>query len=216
MCGRFSQHFEPGEIVSLFGVAPGDSFVRNYNVAPTDSPIVIVRGEDGDRRIVHMSWGLPLQRLKKILPLARAESVSSKPSFKQSVEKRRCIVPVAGFYEWQDIGKKKRQPHYASTEGVMGLAAIHKSGHFAILTTPSNTEMVHIHDRMPAVLPPDQFDAWLDPETEVPFLEGLLVPYEGAMHAHSVSHHVNKAEHNDPECIAPFTQKEPPQGELPF
>ena len=147
---------------------------------------------------------------------ARAETVHSHGSFKRSFEKRRCIVPAGGFYEWKKAGTAK-VPHWiclkdGSWMGFAGLYTWWKSpdGQWVpsctIVTTSPNSLMEPIHDRMPVVLTEGAYDIWLAPEnTDLAELKEVLVPYPAhEMRAHTVAPLVNKVDDDGPELIEPI------------
>lgn len=178
MCSRYCLT-SPHEVVrSYFGTVRGHDYPPRYNIAPTQ-PVAIVRvGADDRRELALVRWGLIPGWVKQpdefaTLVNARAETALEKPSFKNALKHRRCIVPADAYYEW--TGKSgARQPHMvhpASGSGVIGIAGLweHWMGAegsemetMAILTVPANDRVRSIHDRMPAVLDPADFDAWLD------------------------------------------------------
>lgn len=143
---------------------------------------------------------------------ARSETVAEKPSFRRAFKDRRCLIPADGFYEWQRTNGGK-QPYYFQTEDRRPFAfaglweswsregeEIHSC---AILTTNANDLVGEIHPRMPVILPPEDYDLWLDPDArESDLLLPLLRPYPaGDMQAHPVSRKVNKPSNNDPGCV---------------
>ena len=140
---------------------------------------------------------------------ARAESLAEKASFKGPFRAKRAIVPALGFYEWQreDNGKT---PHYIQLEGEqpMGFAGLYDLWNdevlsFTIITTTPNELMKHIHDRMPVILSPEDYDRWLDPSlTHAKEVEDLLKPYHGKMNATVVISAVNSPKNNSPDLIA--------------
>ena len=178
MCSRYSLTTPAEAVRAFFRAERGHDFPPRYNIAPTQ-PVSIVRiGADGRRELVLVRWGLIPGWVEDpgsfaTLINARAETVLDKPSFKNAMRHRRCIVPADAFYEW--TGKPgARRPHIASRadgESLLGLAGLweHWMGAdgseietMAILTVPANAALLTIHDRMPAILPEAAFDGWLD------------------------------------------------------
>lgn len=178
MCTRYCLT-SPYEVVrNLFRTMRGHDYPPRYNVAPTQ-PVAIVRtGADGKRELALVRWGLIPGWVKQpdefaTLVNARAETAMEMPSFKNALKHRRCIVPADGYYEW--TGKPgARRPHLvyaAAGPSPFGMAALwehwmdaegSEMETMAILTVPANGLVRAICDRMPAILAPEAFDAWLD------------------------------------------------------
>lgn len=232
MCGRFASTSTPDQLASYFGAEapellddePRADYRADYNVAPTrDVPVVRVR--EGGRRLDQLRWGL-VPRWAKDLRIgskminARGETVATKNSFRSAFTRRRCIVAADGFYEWQrldvaDGEKPKKQPmfiHRADGDPLAfaglyerwtdaeGLREIHTC---TIITTEANDMMANIHDRMPVLLAPADWDEWLDPDNDDgPGLQRLLVPAPNALlAAYPVSDSVNSVKNNDPSLL---------------
>ncbi len=207
MCGRFTLQSAPR--VKLNGVRSSDlSFEARYNIAPTQEVPVI--GDFGSglelRKLV---WGLIPARSNdgKIFINARAETIDVKPSFSESFRKRRCLILADGFFEWKRSGKSK-QPYYfqLSDESTFAFAGIWENRGpqktCAIVTTTANETMEPIHNRMPVILSPENYNLWLDPRTDLESLRKLLVPFPAAMISfHPVSTAVNSAQNDSPELI---------------
>ena len=196
-----------------------------YNIAPSQE-VAVVRDGDGGRSLSMLRWGLipgwakdPAIAYKLIN--ARSETVSEKPSFRSAYRRRRCLIPADGFYEWTRRGKTK-QPWLIGPEdgGVFAFAGLWErwtvpegaalTGSLAellpgdvvetctILTTVANGVVARVHNRMPVILPPGAFAAWLE-GSEVP-----LGPCPAdAMTIHPVSTLVNKPANDDPRCVEP-------------
>ncbi|HKY14288.1 MAG TPA: SOS response-associated peptidase [Microthrixaceae bacterium] len=225
MCGRFVSASPPDEIASYFGVEAMSEQVLepSYNVAPTDD-VYVVYSDGGMRRLDPFHWGL-VPRWAKDMSIgnrminARAESVATNNAFKSSFAKRRCFLPVDGFYEWKVVeGQKKKQPyfiHHPDGEpfALGGLWAEwrgkDRNGEeitlrsTTIITGEPNEKMAELHDRMPLILPPDQWDRWLDPEfDDVDALGKLLVPAPSSLIAfHPVSTEVNNVRNSGPQLM---------------
>ena len=229
MCGRFTLTQSATAIADHFELDDLPLLAPRYNIAPTQ-PVAVVRARSSnrqadDRQFTHLVWGLipawakdPAMGAKLIN--ARAETLAEKPSFRSAFKYRRCLIPVDGFYEWQRIEKKKqpylfgladRQPfafaglweHWQSPDG----SEIESC---TIITTEANSLMRSIHDRMPVILQPQDYQQWLDPAVQkVDQLRSLLRPYEPAsdpkaLTAHPVSAKVNNPRHDSPDCIEPI------------
>ncbi len=219
MCGRFVQKTDLRIVASLFDAPIIESHVAaSYNIAPRQ-PIAVIM-EKGHRKIVTMKWGLiPYwaedPAIANHLINARSETVAQKPSFRDSLEKRRCIIIADGFYEWQGTGLAKKPFYvYMKNEHPFGMAGLfdywtsakgEKEITCTIITTEANELMKPIHHRMPVILDPRDFGSWLNTvETDVRKVMGLLRPCESKLLlAHEVGLAVNNAGHNAPDCILP-------------
>lgn len=232
MCGRYTLISNAEAIRRLFELPEFDErlVVPRYNIAPTQ-PVVVVRQMERGRELVPMRWGFIPSWAKdhKAVPLllnARAEGIAGKPAFRNAFRRRRCLVPASGFYEWQARGKAK-QP-FAIRPGASELVAFagiwetwfgndgSEIDTAAIVTTACNDCLRSLHDRMPAVIDPADFAAWLAPDTELDRAQALLRPApEDLFLCAPVSTRVNTAAHDDPglwEAIedAPRAAAEPP------
>ena len=146
---------------------------------------------------------------------ARSESLSDKPSFRNAVRFRRCIVPASGFYEWKPEGPRKIPYYIRMSDGApMGFAAIWEAWKtpegafletFAILTTSANPLIAPIHERMPVILHPDTYGLWLDKDVSNPEqLLSLYLPFPAELLTlYPVSTRVNSPRNDDPACIVP-------------
>ncbi|MDX1689449.1 MAG: SOS response-associated peptidase [Acidimicrobiia bacterium] len=224
MCGRFVQSQDPAAYARLFGaeVVVTESLEPSYNVAPTDR-VYAVAEHDGVRRLGTFRWGLiPFwaedRKIASRHINARAETVDTKPAFRDSFASRRCIVPADGFYEWERRDDGSKLPHYlhptdAEAFALAGLWASWRDPETdervvtcTILTTEPNEVAGRIHDRMPVVLRPDDWDAWLDRDNgDTDSLRGMLGPApDGAVGEHPVSSLVNSVKNNVPELLQPI------------
>ena len=164
-----------------------------------------------------MRWGLVPswaedEKIGARLLNARSESVATKPAFRAAFRRRRCLVPADGFYEWEKIGRKK-QPFFISMKDgrPFAFAGLWETWHkedealqsFTILTTDANDLMRPLHDRMPVILQPGDYDAWLNPQLEDPAaLQPLLHSYAGKdLTAYPVNPVVNSPRYDGPLCI---------------
>jgi putative SOS response-associated peptidase YedK len=221
MCCRYlllQQHFR--EVLERLGLdAPGD-FVPRYNIAPgTAIPAVRLKPSVPGREIAALRWGLVPSWTRGNpgpgLVNARAESLAGKPSFRDALRARRCVIPASGFYEWEVRGRARLPWLFRRGDGQpFGLAGLWESWRApdgtrhetcAVITTEPNELMRPIHHRMPAMLGPEQFDAWLDPDaTSAESLAPLLHPAAAAaMSATALGPHVNHVGHDDPACLEP-------------
>jgi len=201
MCGRYALTLPPDAIRAVFGYGERPNFPPRYNIAPTQ-PVPVVRAArhaDGvTRRHFGLArWGfLPAfvsdPREFPLLINARAETLAEKPSFRNAFRRRRCLLPADAFYEWRCEGAArgraaKRPCLFRRRDGAtMGFAGLYETWMgpngeevetACIITTSANGPVSAIHDRMPAILEPRDFDAWLDPDADDPArLAPLLRP----------------------------------------
>lgn len=192
----------------------------SYNVAPTQNSPIIRNNEHGRTEVAIARWGLiPFwaddPSIGNRMINARGDSVASKPAFRSAFKKRRCLVPVSGFYEWQTIaGSKVKQPWYIypAVGKIMCLAGLWERWEkgeepldtFTIITTDANDFIAPLHDRMPVVICAEDFDRWLNPATPAEILQTLLAPAPHDMlAAHKVSTRVNSPKVDEPALILP-------------
>jgi len=217
MCGRYQLSLPLDDLESIFD-ATGKLPVRpRYNIAPTQvAPVV--RPWLGQREIVGMRWGLippwSTEGLKgKPLINARSETVSEKPSFRDALQRGRCLVPATGFYEWRRAGRKKI-PYLIRTrdEPVFAMAGIASRWRgpdglvdsVAVLTVDPLGALGTLHDRMPVILSPAALDRWLDPTASKEEILRLLQPLTAdALTIIEVSDRVNSVRHDDASCEQP-------------
>ena len=219
MCGRFSQSKSAETIAQVFQVNNVPPLTPRYNIAPTQQiQTILQNAEQSQREFQMLHWGLipswakdPKMGARMIN--ARAETVTEKPSFRAAFKQRRCLILADGFYEWQQQEKKK-QPFYfrMNNENPFAFAGLWehwKSGDgevinsCTILTTEPNDLMRPVHNRMPVIIDPKDYDLWLDTEVKTPeLLQPLLHPYSAEeMTAYPVSTKVNKPVNDSAELI---------------
>jgi putative SOS response-associated peptidase YedK len=225
MCGRFTQQRPSAELAALFGAEDlAESPGGRFNLAPQQLGLVVVEREDLRRAIVPYRWGfIPSwakdPRIGNRLINARAETVAVTPAFRASFLKRRCIVPADGFYEWQRLSSRLRQPNLVRrVDGLpmefAGLWSIWRDPTqpeaepvrtFSIITTAANATLAPIHDRMPVLLAPADRDRWLAPTPADPGeLIGLLRPApDDLLELFPVSRRVNDVRNEGPELVLP-------------
>ena len=192
----------------------------SFNVAPTQFSPIIRTTEEGRTEIASARWGLVPSwaddpSIGSRMINARGDSVASKPAFRSAFKKRRCLVPISGFYEWQKIaGSKVKQPWYIypAVGRILCLAGLWERWEkgerpldtFTIITTQANSFIEPLHDRMPVVICADDFDRWLNPNTPLERLQSLLVPAPHDMlAAHKVSTRVNSPKIDEATLIQP-------------
>ncbi len=198
-----------------YGVEQGAfEFSPSYNIAPTQNvPLVLEQG--GERAVQAAQWGLlpswvkDRQAFMASMFNARSESAAEKASFKGPLRYKRAIVPADGFYEWKREGSTKT-PYYIQLSGgePIGFAGLYDVWRdevlsCTILTTSPNELMATLHDRMPVILAPEDYDRWLDPGVTDPnAVQDLLRPYPGELQAYPVSRAVNNVRNDGPELTA--------------
>lgn len=216
VCGRFTL-LTPIDC-RRFGLDLQFNQPPRYNIAPRDQ-ITLVRGSHHQRECVAASWGLVpgwLKDLSRAQINARAETVAEKPMFRHAFCQRRCLIPAHGYFEWQSLPESK-QPWYIHRrdESLMAFAGIWERYHAsdevfydscAIITTRANSLTTKVHDRMPVILQPEDYDAWLsadnDPGNCQTLLQPLLQPLAPELlQLWPVSTYVNNPAHKGPRCI---------------
>ena len=225
MCGRVRLSSDVSEIKLVFSIPPDrptPNFAPSWNVAPTD-PLPIVRYDDkaGGRSLDVMRWGLVPFWAKDIKVgfaniNAKAEGIETKPAFREAFQRRRGLVPVDNFYEWQKTPAGKQPYAIALADrGLMALAGLWDSWRspagervrsFAIITTTPNTLCAALHNRMPVVLKPASWPVWLGEEqADTSALKALLAPFPSEeMTCWPVSRRVGNVKNNDPGLIEPM------------
>lgn len=208
MCGRFTLATPQDELVEVFDVPPLDAvLVPRYNVAPGQDVLVVAQDRRG-RRMGMLRWGLASrdggERSSRHVN-ARAETVARTPAFRAAFRSRRCLVPADGFYEWRrSAGGKVPWLFRPAAGGVLALAAVWERGAFAVLTVDANADVAPVHHRMPVVVPPAGFAAWLDGDAPLDAAAALLRPLPaGALRAHQVSTRVNGVGEDDEGLVEP-------------
>jgi putative SOS response-associated peptidase YedK len=219
MCGRFAQKSPAKKIKQQFKVEEVPPLVERYNVAPTQS-VLVVR-EPAEREAVFLKWGLVPRWAKDAgignkLINARSETVTEKPSFREAFARRRCLVPMEGFYEWARRADRKRPFYFHMRDGepfaVAGLWEVWEGGGgrletCTLLTTSANELLAPYHDRMPVILRPEDYDLWLDAGVRsADRLLPLLRPYpREEMTTYGVRPVVNSPSNESPRCVEPVS-----------
>lgn len=248
MCGRFAVTIDPALLATQIdaineipaAVDPGE----NYNVAPTDGVATVVcrhlePGDEPTRRLRWMRWGLlpPWTKAGRdgrpaaggpLLINARADKVTASPAYRGSVDRRRCLVPMNGYYEWRASGgesklpygapgvrgKARKTPFYIHGEGAMlfaaGLWTVWRPYQGAdpvlsatIITTDAVGKLADIHGRMPLLLPEGQWNRWLDPDASIDTRQLAREPDVAGIALHEVSTLVNNVRNNSAQLIEP-------------
>jgi putative SOS response-associated peptidase YedK len=225
MCGRYAITSAPAAIRALFGYPDQPNFPPRYNVAPTQ-PVPIVRLAEGVRRFALVRWGLIPSWVKdprafSLIINARGESVIERPAFRHAMQRRRCLFPADGFYEWRREGSQKR-PYYVRPRagGPIAFAGLWETWMgpngeemetAAIVTTRANRTLSAIHDRMPVVIAPEAFDFWLDGrKVEPDTAAALIAPApEALLEVYEVSPAVNRVANDSAELVEPVVPAAP-------
>jgi putative SOS response-associated peptidase YedK len=217
MCGRYYLLPSSNELAGLFGLGGFPDLAPRYNIAPTQQ-VPAVCAADAGRECVPLRWGFIPSWAKdgKIAPInAMSETAADKPMFRSAFRKRRCLIPSSGFYEWKAAGAKKKQPYAIrlTDDKPFAFAGLWECWHgpdgdvqsCCILTTAPNELVATIHNRMPVILDPRDYDQWLDPkEQDAAAVAALLRPFPAdRMRAYPVSTWVNDVKHKDARCIEP-------------
>ena len=225
MCGRYALAQEHEALKVRFGFSDNaaSSFHQTprYNIAPTQLAAVISNGSGAKLR--GMKWGLIPHWAKdpaigNSLINARSETVSEKPSFRESFKNRRCLIPATGFFEWKAAATEKgKLPLYimVRNQDIFSFAGLWSSwkdpAHgeeiltYTILTTEPNDFMKSYHHRMPVILPVESERDWMDEATDKERLKGMLVPCPPELlAAYPVSTTVNSPRNDSPICIEPL------------
>lgn len=226
MCGRYG-FGNPARLAELpLGVdlaASLPELAPRWNVTPSQQ-VPLIRERPEGREALMARWGLVPYwaddpSIGNRLANARGDTVAVKPSFRAAFAKRRGLMPADLFYEWQPLeGAKVKQPWCIRMpdDGPFAIAALWESWTpkgereapplvtCCLITTEPNDTMRPIHDRMPVIVSPADYDAWLDPATSPTVLQSLIRPYEGTMRAYPVSRMVNAPVNDSPDCAAPI------------
>jgi putative SOS response-associated peptidase YedK len=229
MCGRYRLSRRKQLIEEYLGADSGEyDWNPRYNIAPTQ-PVATIRQNAGEpaRKLLMMRWGLvpswakdPSIGYKTIN--ARAETATNTPSFREPFRSQRCLIPADGFYEWQRNGKTKQPYCFEVNDGQLFAFAglwdrwTNPQGEViescTILTTTPNSLLADIHDRMPVILSPDDYDLWLDTAfRDTTSVSEMLRPFDAAsMRRYTVSTRVNHVLNDDADCAKPMEPDESP------
>jgi putative SOS response-associated peptidase YedK len=231
MCGRYARKSAQELLAEWFDLdlhlMPW--FAASYNAAPQSlQPVVLLDPESSQRRISLMRWGLVPswakdERIGLSAINARAEEAASKPAFREALKKRRCLIPADAFYEWQRGPAKTRQPYAIGLKSgeTYAFAGLWESWQpplgdalttFTILTTTPNELMASIHDRMPVIVAPMNYERWLETDSNSTPPTDLLQPFPAEkMEAWHVSDRIGNVRNNDADLL---DLQEPYQGTL--
>ncbi|HEX7123847.1 MAG TPA: SOS response-associated peptidase [Gemmatimonadaceae bacterium] len=224
MCGRFGLTRPERLDLKRLGIAALPPLTPRFNIAP-GTDILVVRERKGERRADLLRWGLIPSwatdpSIGHRMINARSDTAFEKPAFRQAMRFRRCLIPADLFYEWQAVpGRHRKQPWAVRTRdgepfALAGLWEYWRPrgdepgiASCTILTTDPNQLLAPIHDRMPVIVAPERYDAWIDPRTPVAALRDLVRPYPSeAMVAWPIALRVNDPEADDESLLQPLDQ----------
>jgi putative SOS response-associated peptidase YedK len=230
MCGRYRLSRRKQIVEEYFDVQADDDWAPRYNIAPTQPiPVILQNPKEPRREMSLMRWGLIPSWTKGISgpPMinARSETAATMPAFRDPMKSRRCLIPADGFYEWVHKGNAKQPFCFeVNDDELFAFAGLwdrwkDPSGQWtrscSILTTTPNAVTSTVHDRMPVILNPSDYDLWLDPGlTNVADVTGLLKPHNpDGMRCYPVSPRVNNVANDDADCSMAIELPQP-QGQL--
>lgn len=226
MCGRYSLTTPAEAVRRFFGYPELPNLMPRANIAPTQDVAAVRLGDDGARHFVWLRWGLVPAWAKDVsiaskMINARGETVVEKPAFRAAFRARRCLIAADGFYEWKTEDGAKQPYRVARADGApIGFAGLWEHWDKApdgapletcsIVTTDANDLLRAVHHRMPVILAPADFDAWLDPETPPARAQSLLCPCpQEDLVVFPVSRRVNSVANDDLSLIEPLEQEPP-------
>ena len=225
MCGRYAANRDTGTLTEVFNIKklPEQILEPNYNISPTANSYVVTQDKNEERILNVMSWGLVPSWAKDNSMMAkminaRFETVEEKPSFRSAFIKRRCIIPMDGYYEWfrPEDPKEKKQPYFIKVKNkpLLAVAGIYESWKnpkneneilttFSVITTDAKLGLETIHDRMPVVVPDKNWSTWLDPDfqNKEEIKKLIVMPPQGYFEYFKVGFEVNNARNNGPELM---------------
>ncbi len=215
MCGRYNLIANEKQLIELFDLPSLSAYCPDYNIQPGQKILAIVQLEDGSRKAVNLHWGLipswsKDRKIASHLFNARAETLSEKPSFKNAFQHRRCLIPATGFFEWQttETGKKPYHLHQKNN-GLFAFGGIWEHWEdnqetvftCAIITTAANDLIASIHERMPVIITPDNYNLWLSKPANGQLKDLISSNACTTMQITPISTHVNNPLHNDENCL---------------
>jgi putative SOS response-associated peptidase YedK len=220
MCGRYVRKSPPETFGRRFRAKGDIKAVPAFNVSPSQDVLVARNNDMGERELEMLRWGLipswakdPKFGYRTIN--ARVETVATKPAFRSAFKRRRCLVASDGFYEWSEVNGKHPYFIHMADDAPFGFAGLHEHWEgegkviesCTIIVGEPNEMIARIHDRMPCILDPKDYDAWMDPEvTEAERLLPLLRPYPAEkMEAYPVSRRVNSPRNQGAELVERMT-----------
>lgn len=217
MCGRTTLVASEVDLARWLGTRLSD-WAPRYNLCPGQDLLVVRHGESAELEAVPLRWGLipwwaTDPRIGFQCINARAETVATKPAFRDAFRERRCLIIVDGWYEWTSAAGRRKQPYAirmpdGAPFAFAGLWDAWRPSESAnpietctIVTTVTCRATAHLHHRMPVVLPPEMYVAWLSPHTRRRELEAMRTPYEGPLEVFPVASFVNAGKIDDERCL---------------
>ncbi len=216
MCGRYALTSSPAVIAERFSLAWAPDVQPHYNIAPGQT-IPVVRHAEQGRELSFLKWGLVPSWAKEAsigmkLINARGETLAEKPAFRSAFRRRRCLIPADAFYEWKPVAGRK-QPYCIRLrdDGPFGMAGLWEHWNApdgqvvescTIVTVEANALIARIHDRMPLIVAPADYDAWLAAESQE--LPPAIAPQ--AMRTYPVSPLVSNARNDVSACLEPIDE----------
>ena len=235
MCGRYYRRSDKQKIAEAFraGVPTTFEILPSYNVAPqTFQPVVALNRKTLERELLQMRWGLVPYwagdpKIGYSTINAKAETLTTSSVFREAFKRRRCLIPADGFYEWQPVDRKTKQPFaFALKDGsLFALAGLFdvwkdkKTGQalfsYSVITTDPNELLEPFHNRMPVIIKPGDYERWIAPAEPHRLPVDLLRPFpDELMTAWKVSPAVGNVKNDDPSLIAPIQDEPPSQPSL--
>ncbi len=225
MCGRYYRRSDKQKIAEAFrtGLPTTFEILPSYNVAPqTFQPVVCLNRKTLERELLQMRWGLVPYwandtRSAYSTINAKAETLTSSPAFREAVKRRRCLIPADGFFEWQPIDKKTKQPFaFGLKDGsLFALAGLFDAWRdkttgqallsYTVITTDPNELLEPFHNRMPVIVRPADYERWMAPAEPSHLPLDLLRPYpDELMSGWKVGPAVGNVKNDEPGLIAPI------------
>lgn len=220
MCGRFvTPEIAAMERFWHVGGRNWHQFILpTFNVAPTTQVPILLKDQNGEWEVRSARWGLIPSWWKKPEPPsmtfnARSEEAAGKPTWRDAMKGRRCLMPMRGWYEWQVVpGAKTKQPYFVSVPGedVLAVAALWSTWKgpdgasvlsCALLSKEAAPSIAHIHHRMPVVLKPEHYDAWVDSTAKPEAVQAMITDARIDLSGYPVSTRVNQVRNNSPELL---------------
>ncbi|MCK9636889.1 SOS response-associated peptidase [Methylobacter sp. Wu8] len=216
MCGRYNLIATGQQIMDHFRLLSLPVHKPDYNIPPGQKILAVVQLEDGSNGAVNLHWGLipswaKDRAISSHLINARAETLTEKPSFKKAYRHRRCLIPATGFFEWHATEAGKQPYHiHRQDNGLFAFAGIWEHWEHeqetvyscSIITTAASNKMTPIHDRMPVIIMPDDYNRWLNKKnTAIEIADFLAADAYRTMQITRISTRVNNPQHNDENCL---------------
>ena len=230
MCGRYELHSNPAAIALAFGLKSPPALKPSYNIAPMQPVPIVRQNSQGDRVLSEMRWGLVPRWAKDPsigarLINARGEGIAEKPAFKMAFERRRCLLPADGFYEWKVV-RGGKQPYLVTRKdgAPLGMAGLYERwlapdgdvvDTCTVITTGANDLLRGVHDRMPVIIAPEDYARWLDRSTSA--VADLIAPFPSdSLRIHPISTRVNAVKNDDAALLEPVAEAPADEGPEPI